>query len=263
MFIRNCRCRIEIGKKVRNTFDLREVHMNGEITHHEITKFTVRLHGPGIFVVTEEGLQICPDLKSCRTFLQYHLKEVELLKIENERHVSLYVGDAKGFVWWMIVRGHLLAAVVYDGGYGGKRMRRFGKEKIEEGGKDQKCSDTILELGIQIDFLEQYKEYIEKLGSLKRTVRNKVQIEGSRSLNLISIQHPIKHIRSFVVQKKLKVPFSKLFDNEGKQEILIDEEMHKAYVLLNYPFILMFDESIIEPSIDGALDRTRDQEFVY
>ncbi|KAJ9547248.1 hypothetical protein OSB04_019791 [Centaurea solstitialis] len=138
--------------------------------------------------------------------------------------------------------------------------------------------------------------YERKLGSLKRTVRNKARVEGSiveaHLVNELSTYCSLyfeptietrlnREPRNFApdipssseVDSRLsifKVPSRRLFEKGGKRRAFTDEEMHKAhtYILLNCvevcPFVRLFDEGIRheEPHIeDGELDRRRELFF--
>ncbi|KAI3668105.1 hypothetical protein L6452_43180 [Arctium lappa] len=138
--------------------------------------------------------------------------------------------------------------------------------------------------------------YERKLGSLKRTVRNKARVEGSiveaYLVNELSTycslyfdpQIETRHNResrnfapdipsSSGIDDRLsifKVPSRRLFEKGGKKTILTQAEIHKihTYVLLNCeevrPFQWTFDEWIRqrEPHLDAvARDKARDERF--
>lgn len=137
---------------------------------------------------------------------------------------------------------------------------------------------------------------IRKLGSLKRTVRNKARVEGS-----IVESYLVKELATYCslyfdpqIQTRhnqeprnyapdipsssgsdtrlniFKHPCRRLFEKGGKPRALTDEELHKVhtYILFNceeiHPFVWMFDAEIrqTQPFItDGDLDRARDAFF--
>ncbi|GJT22178.1 uncharacterized protein Tco_0892115 [Tanacetum coccineum] len=137
--------------------------------------------------------------------------------------------------------------------------------------------------------------YERKLGSLKRTVRNKSRVEGSivesYLLNELSMHFslyfdprietrlnrepqnfaPDIHCSSPTDTRLniFKVPSRRLFDT-GTKRNLTNAEKHKAhtYILLNcedvHPFLRLFDNYIMQedPYIDEeTLDRARDEKF--
>ncbi|KAJ9539492.1 hypothetical protein OSB04_032225 [Centaurea solstitialis] len=138
--------------------------------------------------------------------------------------------------------------------------------------------------------------YERKLGSLKRTIRNKARVEGSivesYLVNELSTycslyfdpQIETRHNRessNFAPDipsysgtgdqlSIFKVPSRPLFEKRGKQIILNDHEMHKihTYILFNceevHPFHTVFDECVrrTSPNIDDvALEKLREETF--
>ncbi|KAJ9539330.1 hypothetical protein OSB04_032063 [Centaurea solstitialis] len=138
--------------------------------------------------------------------------------------------------------------------------------------------------------------YERKLGSLKRTIRNKARVEGSivesYLVNELSTycslyfdpQIETRHnreSRNFSPDipsysgtgdqlSIFKVPSRPLFEKRGKQIILNDHEMHKihTYILFNceevHPFHTVFDECVrrTSPNIDDVeLEKLREEMF--
>ncbi|KAJ9549585.1 hypothetical protein OSB04_022128 [Centaurea solstitialis] len=135
--------------------------------------------------------------------------------------------------------------------------------------------------------------YERRLGSLKRTVRNKAKVEGSiveaYLVNELSTYCSLyfeptvetrlnRESRNFTPQCEssdqrlsvFKTSCRSLYDKAGRHCQLEDEDMHKAhtYILLNCeevsPFTCMFTEMVRcnEPYIDEAgLDRRRNEQF--
>ncbi|GJW76725.1 uncharacterized protein Tco_0138407 [Tanacetum coccineum] len=137
--------------------------------------------------------------------------------------------------------------------------------------------------------------YERKLGSLKRTVRNKARVEGSivesYLVNELSVHCSLyfdprietrlnREPRNFALDihcssqadsrlNIFKVPSRRLFDT-GTKRNLTNAEKHKAhtYILLNcedvHPFLRLFDNYMMQedPYIDEeTLDRARDEKF--
>lgn len=135
--------------------------------------------------------------------------------------------------------------------------------------------------------------YERRLGSLKRTVRNRARVEGSiveaYLINELATYCSLyyeqsvetrlnRESRNFAPEcessdqrlRIFKTSCRPLYDKAGRHYLLGDEDYHKAhtYILLNceevFPFITMFNEwiKVSEPSIDEAgLDKRRTDHF--
>ncbi|GJV39971.1 putative transposase-associated domain-containing protein [Tanacetum coccineum] len=125
-----------------------------------------------------------------------------------------------------------------------------------------------IDYGIKIHNTDTNKTW--KLGSLKRTVRNKARIETRLNREPRNFAPDI-HCSSQADSRLniFKVPSRRLFDT-GTKRNLTNTEKHKAhtYILLNcedvHPFLRLFDNYMMQedPYIDEeTLDRARDEKF--